>query len=163
MSWLSTVVKKNKKAILNAGRIGLAALTRGKSEKVIGTLKGVGSAVKVYKSIKSAGQQPKSVQAAAAKVAMTAPKVVPISSVKAETMPGGAPLPGVRASNAAREGVVKKTSKAPRRKAAARGKAPKAKSTRKPPTAGLDLKALSASWKKAGKPGKWIDWVKKNR
>lgn len=25
---------------------------------------------------------------------------------------------------------------------------------------GLDLKALSVSWRKAGKPGRWIDWVK---
>lgn len=39
-------------------------------------------------------------------------------------------------------------------------KAPKAKTTRKPPKGGLDLKALSASWKAAGKPGTWIGWVK---
>lgn len=55
---------------------------------------------------------------------------------------------------------------APRRKKAAASarKAPRAtKSGRKAPSGGLDLKALSASWKKAGKPGKWIDWVKTHR
>jgi len=36
-------------------------------------------------------------------------------------------------------------------------------SKRKPPTGGLDLKALSVSWKAAGKPGRWIDWVKSHR
>lgn len=34
---------------------------------------------------------------------------------------------------------------------------------RRAPTGGLDLKALSVSWKAAGKPGRWIDWVKGHR
>lgn len=28
------------------------------------------------------------------------------------------------------------------------------------PKGGLDLKKLSRSWRAAGKPGRWIDWVK---
>lgn len=34
---------------------------------------------------------------------------------------------------------------------------------RAPPTGGLDLKALSASWKAAGKPGTWQGWIKANK
>ena len=33
-------------------------------------------------------------------------------------------------------------------------------SKRTPPKGGLDLKGLSAEWKKAGKPGTWRDWIK---
>lgn len=31
---------------------------------------------------------------------------------------------------------------------------------RRAPTGGLDLKAISVAWNKAGKPGRWIDFVK---
>lgn len=41
-------------------------------------------------------------------------------------------------------------------KAAKRAK----RGTRKPPAGGKDFKALSVSWRAAGKPGRWIDWVK---
>ena len=34
---------------------------------------------------------------------------------------------------------------------------------RAPPKGGLDLKALSASWKAAGKPGTWQGWIKANK
>lgn len=34
---------------------------------------------------------------------------------------------------------------------------------RRPPTGGLDLKALSASWKAAGKPGTWQGWIAANK
>lgn len=37
------------------------------------------------------------------------------------------------------------------------------KGTRKPPTGGLDLKALSVSWKAAGKPVSWQQWIKQNK
>lgn len=41
--------------------------------------------------------------------------------------------------------------------------APKAKSKRAPPSGGLDLKGLSASWKAAGKPGTWQGWIQANK
>jgi len=49
-----------------------------------------------------------------------------------------------------------------RDRAAARA-APAAPRRRRPPTGGLDLKALSASWKKAGKPGTWQAWISANK
>jgi len=42
-------------------------------------------------------------------------------------------------------------------------KARKAGGGRKPPTGGLDLRALSASWKAAGKPGTWQGWIQANK
>lgn len=37
-----------------------------------------------------------------------------------------------------------------------------AKPKRKPPGGGLDLKAMAAAWRAAGKPGTWISWIKAN-
>lgn len=137
------------------GRVVAAAVTRGKSEKVVQQLKGVGAALKAVKG----APLPRITKAEAAHVIKTfkarAPRVVPISSVQATTAPGGAPL----------------AKKAPRRRAAAKAKAPRAAKAprrasgggRKPPKGGLDLKALAASWRAAGKPGSWRDWIKKNR
>lgn len=104
----------------------------------------------------------KAQRALARRIHVTAPRVVPISAATvkppAETLPGGAPLQG-RAP--ARRGAVT-APRTRRRKAAAAPRAPKApraKGTRKPPKGGLDLKALSASWKAAGKPGTWQAWI----
>lgn len=79
------------------------------------------------------------------------PKVV---DIRATTMPGGAPLRGVKTGGTRRRSSTTKKPKAPRKAA----KAPGAKRTA--PKGGKDFKALSAAWKAAGKPGKWIDWVK---
>jgi len=166
MSQLSRFVRKNKaklrKAAITGLRVIAAGVTKGKSEKVIQNLKGIGAAVKTYKGLTK--RPSKSEAAAQAKVeAVQPPKIVPISAVTAQSMPGGAKLRGVAntsGSTARRtRGAVVKTTK----RAAAKPKKGASGSKRKAPTGGLDLKALSASWKKAGKPGKWIDWVKKNR
>lgn len=93
------------------------------------------------------------------------------------TFPGGAkPAPSGKAPrvNVTPMGVVptpvsmgegdwpgKAIGKRPRKPAAASKPAKAGK--RGPPKGGLDLKALSKSWRAAGKPGRWIDWVKKGR
>lgn len=78
------------------------------------------------------------------------PKVV---DIKATTMPGGSPLRGVKTG-----GTRKRSSTARKPKAA---KAPKAAGAKRAaPKGGKDFKALSASWKAAGKPGTWLAWVK---
>lgn len=156
MSKLSRFIKKNKKTLLTAGRVLAAGLTRGKSEKVVQNLKGVGAAVKVYKGLKK--QATKAEGAIAAKIgALTPPKIVGISSTAATVMPGGAKLKGVSTSSAPRRKKAAATAIAkPPRTAKPRSSGKK----RTPPKGGLDLKGLSASWAKAGKPGKWIDWVK---
>lgn len=98
----------------------------------------------------------------------------------ATRMPGGAKLPAAkklkRKAKRAKLPRVKRRAAmaapaAPKRaaKGAAPSKARKGRrrapakpaggSKRKPPTGGLDLKALSASWKAAGKPGTWQGWI----
>jgi len=53
--------------------------------------------------------------------------------------------------------------RAPKRAKKRSTKPAKARSARKPPTGGLDLRALSASWKAAGKPGTWQGWIQANK
>lgn len=91
--------------------------------------------------------------------AVAKPSIVPISAgtskPPAQTMPGGAPLVKPR--------LVK-----PRKVAAAKPKKARtatntgSKGKRTPPKGGKDLKAIAAKWRAAGKPGKWIDYVKAN-
>ena len=90
------------------------------------------------------------------RIKVSAPAIVPISAgtskPRAATMPGGAPLKGITVSAPRRRKVAAaKVKKAPAKRSG---------SGRKPPKGGKDLKALSKSWNAAGKPGKWIDWVK---
>jgi hypothetical protein len=158
MSMLSKFVSKHKKALLTGARVIAAGVTRGKSEKIVGQLKGIGAAVKVYKG---ATKRPTKSEAAVAAKAATlgTPNIVPISSVKATTMPGGAKLKGVSlggSTSRKRASVVA----APRKKAAAKARKPASGAKRKAPKGGKDFKALSASWKAAGKPGTWLAWVK---
>lgn len=170
---LKKLFKKTRKAL------GIPAITLGNVAKVGAAVAtgGVGGALalgagSVLKSkLKNAAIggikqviRSKAQKALVNRIKVKAPSIVPISAAtatpRATTMPGGAPLRGVTASGAPR-----------RRKAAAaltvkpkKTRVPKAKkasgSGRKPPKGGKDLKALSASWKAAGKPGKWLDWVK---
>lgn len=155
-------VKKHRKSIELGARVIAAGVTRGKSEKVVSQLKGVGAAVKTYKGLKKRATKAES--ALAEKLGKLAPpKIVPISAAPATTMPGGAPLRGVKRTPgvvAARRPRVKRARVVRPRKMAAAAPAKRTGARRGPPKGGKDFKALSASWKKAGKPGKWIDWVK---
>lgn len=117
----------------------------------------------------------KAEKAIVAKLDQLAPRT---AASKATTMPGGGKFtPGGSWHGADAEkgwDWTAKPRKARRgRKAAARPKrtaatkasraTPRRKATgakRKAPTGGKDFKALSVSWRAAGKPGKWIDWVK---
>jgi hypothetical protein len=162
VSQLTRFLKKHKKAVLTGVRVIAAGVTRGKSEKVVQNLKGIGAAVKVYKGLtKRPAKSEAAVQAKAA--AVSPPKIVGISEAKAQSMPGGKRIPGLPQTSGtttrkrARVAAVKQ-SKSARKKAAAKPAAKGGKRTA--PSGGKDFKALSASWKKAGKPGKWIDWVK---
>jgi hypothetical protein len=74
----------------------------------------------------------------------------------AQTMPGGAPL--AAAARAVR--TARGTHSRRRRKSVSVAPSKPARAKRRPPKGGKDFKALSASWKAAGKPGRWIDWVK---
>lgn len=154
---IAKIAKKNKKSLLIGARVIAAGVTRGKSEKVIGNLKSVGAAVKTYKGLTK--RPNKSESAILAKAAtLGTPPLVNIKA-PAQTMPGGAPLRGVaRLPGAARPKARKVAASKPKKAAPKRSG-----SGRKPPKGGLDLKALSASWKAAGKPGTWQGWIAKNK
>lgn len=160
-------LKKVRKAVKKVrGALGLPAITLGNVAKVGGALAvggplAAGAAV-LKSKLKSAavGGIKQVVRAKAQKAqlrkigTLAPPKIVGISS--AVTMPGGAPLRGVKVKRA-------KAAALPKAKRAKRAKrvAPKANGAkRKAPPGGKDFKQLSASWNAAGKPGKWIDWVK---
>lgn len=151
--------------------VGLPAVTLGNVAKVgaavgtggIGAGLGVLGTAAIKSKLRSAGAaaakrglgvlRTKAEKALARKTHAMKPNVT--VSPAATTMPGGAPLaklPSAAAPRRRRKGAAApRSAKAPR-KAAGGG--------RKPPKGGKDLKALSASWKAAGKPGRWIDWVK---
>lgn len=148
--------------------LGLPALTLGTAAKLgaavatggvgAGALALGGAALKSKLKSAAVGGIKQVIRAKAQKalvnrIKVKAPTIVPISAGTAKppavTMPGGAPL-STRATVRRRP---KLAAAAPKARKAAGGK-------RKPPKGGKDLKALSASWKAAGKPGKWIDWVK---
>lgn len=165
MGGLKKLFKKARKALklppitaANVGRVAAAVVTRGKSEKVVQSLKGVGDAVKAIKGA-PAPRKTKSIAAVAAKVAKLQPKIVGISKVQATAMPGGAPIKAkTTRRRRSTEGKADKINYQKPKKA----KAAKPKAARKAPKGGLDLKGLSASWKAAGKPGTWAGWIKKN-
>lgn len=146
----------------------LPALTLGNAVKAAGAIAVPGGALgavagSVLRSkLKSAGiaggkqiLRTKAAKALVSRVAKLAPPAG--ASSQATTMPGGAPLSPTRA-------LARKSPTTSHRRRKGRGKATKAAGTkRRAPTGGLDLKALSASWRAAGKPGRWIDWVKSHR
>lgn len=81
------------------------------------------------------------------------------SSAPAQTMPGGAPLAAAaRAVRTARATHSRRRSR--KRQSVSVAPSSPARAKRRPPKGGKDFKALSVSWKAAGKPGRWIDWVK---
>lgn len=139
-------------AAVASGGLGAGALALG-SAAVKSKLKSaaVGGAKQVLRS--------KAAKALAKKIPGMAPAGLANGSTPAATtMPGGAPLKKLRAA------VVRRAKK-PKKEKVAKG-TPGTKATggkRKAPKGGLDLKGLSASWKKAGKPGTWAQWVGKKK
>lgn len=158
MSKLSKLVKKARK------KLKLPPLTLGTAAKVgaavaTGGLPALGTAV-VLSKLKNAavGGVKQAIKSKAAKVLskrtaiLTPPITASPAKPKATHRPGGAAMKAAVAALGPRAAAARPRVKKARAKASGGG--------RKPPKGGKDLKALSASWKAAGKPGKWIDWVK---
>lgn len=190
MSWLSKALKKGKKVLgkvaVNVARTALSGATGGASERVISAAKSLGIARR-NKKAQALKIEPLSVRAVIARTAVPSGGTIPQSV--ATTMPGGAALsrssssgttkrrrkastPTIfapspsRSSRSTRRGTslgkpssgkAKRTTKSSSKSAKRSGK------PRKAPTGGLDLKALSASWKAAGKPGTWQSWIQNNK
>lgn len=133
-----------------AGKVvktGLSVATGGKSDAVLKVAKGIIGAAK-----------PKS------KPAMTMADYAAVLDYQPDVTTGrtiyedGVAMPGLKVKKKA---APKKKKAAPKKAKAAPKKA--AAKKRAPPKGGLDLKALSASWKAAGKPGTWQGWIKANK
>lgn len=152
MSWLSKVIKKVKKPLLGAARVALSGATGGLSEKVMSIGKAVGKLKKVSKASKALDAMPR-LQLAESKYYVPAPTEG--VGVQATAMPGGSSLRKAPKRRRKTTAKAKKPKAAPKKKASG--------SKRKPPSGGLNLKALSASWKAAGKPGTWQQWIKANK
>lgn len=149
MGFFKKLGKIGKKAFKLVARPALSIATAGLSEKAIALGKNIGSLVKGARgdiASRTLTKIPKpQLQALILKTKIGTP------GIAAQTMPGGARIAGKGLASPKRRKAVKK---APKRVAAAKVKRPKG-------TGGIkDFKALSASWNAAGKPGKWIDWVR---
>lgn len=146
MSFLGKIGKFLKKAVVSVGRTALASATGGASEPAIRAARALAVNMKAQKIRKI---EPLSVRAVLAKSAP--PKAATRIDPTPLTMPGGAPLRG-------------KTRSAPKKRRMKKAKATRTSSgtKRKAPGGGLDLKAIAAMWRAQGKPGKWIDFIKKN-
>lgn len=161
MSWLSRGIKSARKALhlpaitlgnvakgaaaLSTGGLGAGAIALG-AQAIRSKLKsaGIGAIKQVIKS--------KAEKALHDRTATLLPPVVaPNTASPAVARPGGAPLRAAVARAAAGAAAPRRR----RRRAAAGG--------RRAPTGGLDLRALSAAWKAAGKPGTWMDWIRSHR
>lgn len=135
-----------KKAVGKVAKTGLSVVTKGLSDKVLSALKSTGQA-------KQAAKQ------AAAQVA-TQQRLAMLTKVS----PSMAKAPAQKVTLALRPLTGKKAPAKKRKKAAPKAKAVKKTSgaKRTPPKGGLDLAAIARQWKAAGKPGKWIDYIKAN-
>jgi hypothetical protein len=157
MSWLSKGIKRARKAlhlpaitIGNAAKLGAAISTGGLGAVALGA-----GAAALRSKLKSSGiggikqiVRSKAEKALNDRIATLIPqRPAGDTAAPAVTMPGGAPL---------RAAVAKVRRATHSRRAASTPRAPGGGK-------GLDLKALSASWKAAGKPGSWMDWIRAHR
>lgn len=121
------------KTAIAATPIGAAAM------KIQQTAKGLGLSLKAQRKV-----QPLSVRSAIDKVSMASPGA-------ARTLEAPGPL-----------GLVKATVRRRRKRATmpAKAKTRTRQGSRTVPRGGLDLKAMAAAWRAAGKPGTWREWIK---
>lgn len=158
-------IKKHvKKLAVGAGRAALASITGGGSEVALKAGKVMGGAAKTISRQKAAKRLGK----ATARDRMQEKKISgsSVANQSAVAMPGGAKIKDMRRSTAPsrRKKAAPKPKKAKKAPKMPRPKKPITTTSGKriPPKGGLDLAAMSKAWAAAGKPGKWIDWIKKN-
>jgi len=166
MGFFGGLIKGVVKAASSIGKSALSAATGGASDKVLKIVKGTGIFSK--KQRQQPGQLNNQQQALALKIGGPNPRVRITESlqragrgvVMTTTHKRGSPAYKRVASYAKAKGRRVKSIKP---KSGARSAALKPKAKRAPPKGGLDLKALSASWKAAGKPGTWQGWIQANK
>lgn len=155
------------KLLGGVAKAGLSVATRGVSDKVLSALKGMG------KKRSSTALKPQlwtEQQAALVnKMGQAVPRVRR-TEVMADAVSGDA-LPGYYKRKSSYKRKRASTRRAatsapepatPRRSAPRRTRRTTAGGKRQPPPGGLDLRAMAAQWRSAGKPGRWIDWIRSN-
>jgi hypothetical protein len=164
-----------KKGIGKVAKAGLSVVTKGLSDKAFKVLKDVGQAKQAQKQA-AANQVTLQTYARQAKLTPRVAMTQTPRAVKLALRPMGEKAPAkrktYRAPKSAGGGewsskgmydiaVAQRSAKKKRKKGAA--KVTRAKGTgRKAPKGGLDLKAIAAKWRAAGKPGTWIGYIKAN-
>lgn len=130
------------KALGKVAKAGLSVATKGLSDKVFSALKGKGN-----------------------KPTATKPTATPTMQNQALMAKLGAPVVKLSQTEAGEGGYVASALRRRGTRRRSAKKAPRSSSStkRRPPTGGLDLKALSASWRAAGKPGTWQSWIQANK
>lgn len=145
------------KVLGGVAKAGLSVATRGVSDKVLAALKSRG-AKRSTVAMKPAEMTEQQV-ALANKMGQAVPKVR-VTEVIQEARAGGALAGNYKSKSAYKR---KRRSTGASRMAAMTPPRTKRKgTTRRPPPGGLDLRAMAGEWRAAGKPGRWIDWIKAN-
>lgn len=146
------------KALGKVAKAGLSVVTHGVSDKVLSAAKSLGTAKQMATS--AAGNLQTLKQQVAIQKATQAPAGAnPVGSqtAKAVLKKITSTAPPAKKFSAAQKKALKYRPKI------VKAKKPKRRDVgtgRKPPKGGLDLARMAADWRAAGKPGKWIDWVK---
>jgi len=147
-----------RKAVKLGGKIAkpiLAATPAGQiALRAQQTLKSLGGNIKAARMGKI---QPLSVRSSVEKIVATGPKKQIRSIPRVISLEAN--FPG-STTGRKRYGVVRRSSK--RSKMPQKRKTAPGTSKRVPPKGGLDLKAMAAQWRAAGKPGTWLGWIKAN-
>lgn len=136
-----------KKAIGKVAKTGLSVATGGVSDKVISVAKTIGLSLKKAKK-----QSPQSQTALIEKIGQVSPRVR-VTEIQDRM---SAPL-GIRRPRATT--TMKRQRKA---RSVPRSTSTSPRKPRSAPKGGLDLKRIAAMWREAGKPGRWIDFIKAN-
>lgn len=145
----------------------LSKATYGASDKVLAAAKSLGAAKKQF--VRGRTLNP-AMQALVNKKAPQLSRIVVTRDAQAG--PGGFGQIGQHGSAAAagtrpRPRGAKRARTPPaartRRRRAGTRRAAGSGSRRAPPRGGLNLRAMSAAWKAAGKPGTWRDWIRTNQ
>jgi len=154
---LKKAIRKNKRGLLNLGKRIAPVL--------LAAAPVAGAIMRGKQALKSMGVEPKAakmgkVQPSSVNVAIAKPAVVPVMtrqvSRRGAFTEDYAGTKKLRTAHSTQSPAVARALAARRMAKRATGKG------RRPPTGGLDLKALSASWRAAGKPGTWQGWIKAN-
>lgn len=144
-----------KKLVGKVAKAGLSVVTRGASDKVIGVAKGLFAGKPKQARATMPARATAKEQALIAKLTPPKPRVSITEGRMVEGWSFGSPK---RSMRRATKGRRKAAMSVPKRA----GSPAKPRSGRKPPSGGLDLKAIGVLYRQQGKPGKWIDFVKAN-